>query len=302
MKGALRGLLLGWILSENGKAQLAVSQAGTNGPLTNYEESPLRWNYEVLLAEFKALREEIISVKAQIEQTYTYLFALIGAIAASRLLSEETLDVVYAHHSAFLFAALLSLWFPLNHLLMSADMIVAGAYIRDFIAPKLNHISRLMVERSGQPPKSYDGLQGWAESIREGGNLHPDTIYETLKKPMSWEEFAAQMRLKQRRRVWIFTPLYLARTFLLYVPMALLIYLFLETPYRRLVDNRFYVETTHAAGLGVFYDSLSVAALSGTIVVLTILSLGAQVSTSKLLLRGTHREQSLLIKIIKHIF
>jgi hypothetical protein len=281
---AARGAFLAWLHSKEGKPNLS-----------NYEESCLRWNYDVLLAEFRSLREEIVSVKSQIERTYTYLFALIGAIAASRLLSEKTLDVVYAHHSAFLFAALLALWFPLNHLLMSTDMVVAGSYIRDVIAPKLNLIARTMVERSGEPSASYDRLQGWSESIR--GNLSPDEIYDDLKHPMSWEEFAAQMRLKQIRRVLIFTPLYLARAFLLYVPMALLIYLFLETPYKRLNKYHAYVEAAHTSGLKVFYETVPLGVLSGLVAFLTIWSLGAQLSTSKLLLEGTHRRPAILSQI-----
>jgi len=285
MKVTIREFLS--LFGGNGNVQLSTVTTPVVAELSNYEESCLRWNYEVLLAEFKALREEIVSVKTQIERTYTYLFALIGAIAASRLLSEKTLDVVYAHHSAFIFAALLTLWFPLNHLLMSADMVVAGAYIRDIIAPKLNHIARTMVERSSSPPASWDGLQGWFDGMR--GNLSSGDIYDKLKQPMSWEEFAAQMRLKQLRRVWIFSPLYVARAVLLYVPAILLIYLFLETPYKMLTKHHGYVNAHHAHGLKVFYADNLVTGLSVLVLFITIWSLGAQVSTSRLLLAGTHR-------------
>ncbi len=280
----------------DGKAQASTTPGGAVAELSNYEESCLRWNYEVLIAEFKALREEIVSVKTQIERTYTYLFALIGAIAASRLLSEKTLGVVYAHHYVFILAALLTLWFPLNHLLMSADMVVAGAYIRDFIAPKLNNIARAMVERSGLQSAQWDRLQGWSDDMK--GNLTPASIYDTLKKPMSWEEFAAQMRLKQMRRVWVFSPLYIARAILLYVPAMLLIYLFLETPYKALNKHHHYVDVSHAHGLGVFWENTEVTLFSAAVLLITILSLGAQISTSKLLLRGTRRDQPPSVRLM----
>jgi len=252
-------------------------QAAGSGPsegelISTFTHSELRWTYDIMINEFVALRAEIVAVKQQVERTYTYLFALIGAIAASRLLSSGTLATIDRHRIVFLIAALLVLWFPVNHLLMSGDMILAGAYIRDVIAPKLNDIAHTMAHGcDGVAHAGPDAdLVGW--SIPE---LPDIAISDHLRNPMAWEEFMAYMRLRATPRRYIFGPLYVARALLLYVPTALLVALYVSAARR------------HGLQAAVLVNAGSIALLAA-LLILVGLSVAAQINTSHLLSQGTH--------------
>lgn len=175
-------------------------------------EEVRRWELDVLLAEFSAIRAEIDALKAQIERTYSFLFAVIAAIAASQALSKRSLDVVNHHPWVFLGAALLALWFPINNLLMIVDMTTCGAYVREVLTPKIN----LLIQ-------SAAGGDGLATKEAPIATFLDPADRKRLQSPMAWEDFLGIFRVGTRGRRAIFIPLYFARTALLYVPTILLL-------------------------------------------------------------------------------
>jgi len=223
--------LLGRLLRNRGAPHFphgatAADKSAGGVPSTNlsdYEVSPMRWAFDAMLAEYTALREEIRQIKDQMDRTYAYLLALIGAIFASQLLSRST-EVALARHSTFyLIAALLSLWFPANNLCMAMDMNSLGAYMREVLLPKLNAIVRTAVESASASPANADMLTGWSSTVAQ---ILPQQLRPGLNAPMAWEEFLPRVRLGPRRQQLVLAPIYSARSLLLYAPTGLLIGLF----------------------------------------------------------------------------
>jgi len=256
---------------------------------TDFAHDEGRWAFEILLAEFRALREEIVSVKTQLERTYAYLFALIGAILASQLLDVTASAFLEEHVWIVVTAALLAMWFPINHQLMSTDMILAGTYIRDVLAPKLNFLAYSSVTRhSPDQDSDIDARLGWSDTMK--GNLKDGIYLEMSRRPMSWEQFMAYMRLGDGRRGWIFLPLYVTRGIILYIPtLALLgIYIALQVERRTAftVTTReikgVFVEIPHR--LGVEYASIPILAL---VLALIVWSALGQLRTTRMLAHGT---------------
>jgi hypothetical protein len=246
-----------------------------------------RWAFEILLAEFRALRAEIVTVKTQLERTYAYLFALIGAILASQLLDVTAPAFLEEHVWIVATAALIAMWFPINHQLMSTDMILAGTYIRDVLAPKLNFLAYNSVRRQCSDGE-IDARLGWSDQMK--GNLQGWIYVEMSRRPMSWEQFMAYMRLGDKRRGWIFLPLYVTRGLILYVPtLALLImYVALQIERRtafiittREVGDNF-VEIRHH--LGIEWPSTFLFVL---VLALIVWSALGQLRTTNMLAHGT---------------
>jgi hypothetical protein len=250
-----------------------------------------RWAFEILLAEFRALREEIVTVKTQLERTYAYLFALIGAIVASQLLHVGATGFLKEHVWIIIVAALVAMWFPINHQLMSTDMVLAGTYIRDILAPKLNFLAYTSVAKDNRSQDEVNSLLGWTDPIK--GKLRVDLYREVSRRPMSWEHFMAHMRLHDKRRGRVFLPLYVARGLILYVPtLALLVfYVHLQSERRstlatRTVRHSHVIEKVHYL-LGIDYGSIIVFVV---VVALIIWSAIGQFQTAQMLRHGTRSD------------
>ncbi len=173
-----------------------------------------RTELDVLLAEFSAVRAEIDTLKQQLERTYTFLFAVIAAIAASQALSRHALGLVNHHPWIYLAAAVLGLWFPVNNVLMIVDITSCGAYVREVLAPKINALVEDRYRSSQSRSITSDLVIA---------TILPKGDRDLLRAPMSWEEFMPMFRIGQEGRRRLFTPLYFARTGLLYVPSILLV-------------------------------------------------------------------------------
>jgi hypothetical protein len=247
-----------------------------------------QWAFEILLAEFTVLREEIVSVKTQLERTYAYLFALIGAIVAAKLIDEGATTFLHEHIWIVPLTALLAMWFPINHQLMSTDMILAATYIRDVLAPKLNFLAYRNVRRITSNDDQIDEMLGWSRKMR--GDLSDNIYAEMSRRPMSWEQFMAHMRLRQSPRRFVFGPLYVARGLILYVPtLALTVfYVGLQTEGANGVRKtehlghnlvRHTIVNYHVSEPGIF--------LAVIVVLLFIWSVRAQAATTAMIEQGT---------------
>lgn len=190
--------------------------------IVDFEKSPLRFAYDVLLAEYAALRAEIETVKQQIERTYAYMFAAVGAVLASQLISDKALKTLNKNPGIYLGAALAALWFPLNNMSLSVDMTSLGTYLREVLAPKLNNLVETVAQHAQLPDAiDPDEIIGWSQ--RSVARVMPEQVRITVRSPMSWEEFNPTLRLGRASRRALFIPLYIARSALLYAPSGLLV-------------------------------------------------------------------------------
>lgn len=193
--------------------------------LSNYETSAYRWAFDALLAEFSALRDEMITLKEQTERTYTYLLALLGAILASQFISSSWSASLNRHASIYLVVALLALWFPVNNITGAVDIIAIGLYVREILAPKLNSIIG-MVAGDVEKQLSLDTghlLGITPELLREISRW--DTSGKLLA-PMSWEEFLPKIRPGGQVRQLLMAPVYFTRIAFLYSPSVVLVGIF----------------------------------------------------------------------------
>lgn len=252
-----------------------------------------RWAFEAMLAEFKALREEIVSVKTQLERTYAYLFALIGAILASQFLDTAAPAFLEEHVWIVATAALIAMWFPINHQLMSTDMVLAGTYIRDVLAPKLNYLAYTSVSKDRLvTDREIDARLGWTTMTE--GELKQELYRDVARRPMSWEQFMAYMRLGDSRRGWIFLPLYVTRGLILYVPALALLVIYVVLQSKRRIDFASVTHKLHGTHppiphrLGIEVPSLAIAAI---VVALLVWSFMGQVRTTRMLAKGTRGDQ-----------
>lgn len=199
--------------------------ANLHAPLSDFESSALRWAFDAMLTEFTAIREEILKVKEQMERTYSYLLALIGAILASQFITGAGVKLEQ-HPTLYLVGALLSLWFPVNNIVMAVDMNALGGYLREILLPKLNAVV-LAAARSGiHKSADLNTLIGWSD---EAGRILSPEMRAVVKTPMSWEEFLPMVRLGRWSQRAALAPIYLMRTAILYAPMALLVGLFVAS-------------------------------------------------------------------------
>jgi hypothetical protein len=212
-------------LAAKGAARSTGSPDAVDPPnllqLTNFESSPLRWAYDVLLAEYNALRQEFLVLRQSIENTYQYMFVAVGAILASQLISNPAIKTLNQHPTVYLGGALVSLWFPLNNLVISVDLTSAGAYVREVLAPKINHlVEYLTTEAARENGIERDRLIGWNSSM---SHLVTNGAPDGLRAPMSWEEFNPSLRYATRARRSILIPMYTLRSALLYAPSGILV-------------------------------------------------------------------------------
>ena len=161
--------------------------------LSDFERSSLRWAYEVLLAEYAALREEIQTVRQEIDRSYAYMFGVVGALAASQLISNPAVASLNRHPTMYLIGAILSLWFPLNYLNLSVDLTSLGSYLREVTAPKLNDIVEAAVKETAAAYSiPADRMVGWSGKV---ARLLPISMRHTFAPPMSWDGLGSSMRL-----------------------------------------------------------------------------------------------------------
>lgn len=204
--------------TDNPTAASATGEPRRSG----YESSDVRWAWEAVLAEYDALRREIDVLKQQLERAFTYMITAVVAIVASQAVVTSVTQRLDKHPGVYLGLAVIGLWFPLNHLLVSEDMAIAGSYLRDVVAPKLNNLARLAlgVERTPDNYGTSSGeVLGWGDNV---ANNVPPSMRRRLSSVMAWEEFNALMRFGHRGRKLIFSPMYLLRALLLYAPAGLL--------------------------------------------------------------------------------
>ena len=248
-----------------------------------------QWAFDLLLAEFNAMRAEIVSVKTQLERTYAYLFALIGAIVAAKLVDEGATSFLHEHIWILPLAALLAMWFPINHQLMATDMILAATYIRDVLAPKLNFLAYRNVRRTTSNDERIDELLGWSDEMR--GHLSEDIYNEMSRRPMSWEQFMAHMRLRQPPRRLVFGPLYVARALILYVPSIALSVFYVGLQIEGVDGVRKTEHAGHKHHLIHYPVSVAGVLLAVVVVALFIWSARAQRATTEMIEKGTRPDR-----------
>ncbi len=206
------------------RSQSAEPEVAT-AELIGYEDSPLRWTYDALLAEYAGLRAEIVLVKEQMERTYVYLLTLLAGVFASQLIfaAGKALD---RYPWIYLAAALLALWFPLNNVTMAIDMVTLGTYIREIAAVRINAISLTVGELAAKLHEIPTGVMLGLPTNRRAMSLAEGGL---TAGPMNWEEFIGLVR--PGRALWqraVLVPVYVARNAFLYSPSALLIAIFAE--------------------------------------------------------------------------
>ena len=167
------------------------------------------------MAEYEALRREIDIKIQQYEQTYTYLYAFIGAVLASQFVLERFPDVERSLRGApalYLVVALALLWFPVNAVITTVYVATAAAYITTVLGPKLTELAE-HAERSTSHGLSYGGWQ------RQAFPPH-------LRGQLRWEAFLDhrfRSRWAEGRLGVLMAPLALHRLMILYVPATLVL-------------------------------------------------------------------------------
>jgi len=192
--------------------------------LADYERSPLRWHYDAVIAEFNALRAEIILKEEQIERTYAYLVTLLGVILASQVVSHSVTHYLIMHPSLYLIAALLSFWFPANVLCLIVDTTTLGTYIRDVLGPKAANLAAAAVADATASGRDADALAGWGDNL---GRTLPAPQRQAIRGlPFGWEEFLPLHRFGGMAQRATLAPIYMLRSAFLYSAPVVLIVLF----------------------------------------------------------------------------
>ena len=208
----------------------------TTSELSDYASSPLRWTYDILLTEFNGLRLEFQTLLQSVERTYGYMFAAVGAIIASQIISNPAIRTLDRHPTYYLLVALIAMWFPINNLILAVALTSGGAYIRDVLAPKINHVVELATKVSSESSGvNVDDLIGWKSDVAE---LLGNESRNAVRAPMSWDNFDPLLRYLTKGRRLLLIIMYVLRSSLLYAPAALLV-------------TRFFVLSSHLSSVQI---------------------------------------------------
>ena len=143
------------------------------------------------LAEFTALRAEIVERLGELERTYTYLLVTIAAVSGGQLVIHLRPAEVRSHAYILLIVALTSLWFPAHITHTNVSMILAGRYLRDILGPRIEVLVNDALETEAARP-----------AIRV----------------LTWETDGPADRYATAFRRWILYVLAVFRSLILYVP------------------------------------------------------------------------------------
>jgi hypothetical protein len=238
-------------------------------PLSNYAYSPLRWQYDAALAEFKALRDEMILTRDHMEKTHYSLLTLLGAVIASQVVSGSVTSALDRHPIVYLLTAILSFWFPANYTCLAIDMTMIGSYLRDTLGPHLRSLTTSAVAAA-----SEDGFATTAELLalsKDIGRILPEHLRTKIVEPLGWEEWIPLQRLETRGRVPSIL-IYVLRDSFLFAPAIGLVIL--------------YFQHLQAFGLGDWLG-LTCVAVEGCIALL--IGLGGRSMTAYSVRRGVFR-------------
>lgn len=173
------------------------------------------------MAEYESVRREIEMMIQQQERTFNYLLALVGALLASQFVVGEFPEVEAAlerRPELYLVVAILTLWFPIQNIILNFHIGTMAQYLRLVLMPKVNYICATAAASS-----DLVALGDW-----DARNLDQD-----LHGVMLWEVFRVKAQFEQRRHLVTLTPLWTFRFVILAVPGLVLIVRYVDVRWIR---------------------------------------------------------------------
>jgi hypothetical protein len=142
--------------------------------LRNFETSPLRFEFEILLAEYKALRDQINLLTTSQQQVATLSITLLAALgAASQLINKQEISEMSGVIPIILLASCLSFSF-FSLMIFWCDIRIAysAGYINSVLRPRMQNILRTALNRIPEiwewETASLRNLHSWRFMFLEG--------------------------------------------------------------------------------------------------------------------------------------
>ncbi len=189
------------------KEFLSSKRRPLNQQHVNFENDPLRFIFDALLAEYEKIRNEIeIRTELQ-ERTVNYLTLILAALISATQLFPDVInpvvDLLKSNPLIYLILAFISSYLPLSTYTQNQYIVMLASYNHEILSPKLNEIIRV----AGNSSPSIMAYSTWEK----------ENYVSSYKGVMRWDAYFIGRRRPYRflallgfvRYVYVSTPLIL---------------------------------------------------------------------------------------------
>jgi hypothetical protein len=176
--------------------------AGTAKDRVDFERDPARFAFDLGLHHYAVAKQEVERAIQRIDQNYTYLVTVAAAVLASQIAFSGAFNVLDKRPWVYLLLAFVSLWFPINHTLLSVDLAVGGSYLRWELLPSLSAMAESAIGPTAPPVRIRQPFEEAALKLARS----------------DWESHRSDVLFAPNRAYAMLNVLWFVKGLLLYAP------------------------------------------------------------------------------------